>query len=51
VKRKTSRFVLDAFAVALAQELGVVMVTGNPELKSVEELVHVEWLDRSADTQ
>jgi len=36
----------DAFAVALAQELDAVIVTGDPELKSVEELVRIEWLDQ-----
>lgn len=34
----------DAFAVALAQELGASVVTGDPEFRSVEGLVSVEWL-------
>lgn len=36
----------DAFAVALAQKLDAVVVTGDPELKSVEELAHIEWLSQ-----
>lgn len=34
----------DAFAVALAQELEAVVVTGDPEFGCVEELIDVEWL-------
>ena len=34
----------DAFAVALAQELKAVVVTGDPEFKKVEPLVSVLWL-------
>lgn len=34
----------DAFAVALAQELGATVVTGDPEFRSVEGLVSVQWL-------
>ncbi len=34
----------DAFAVALAQELGAVVVTGDPEFKKVEDLVPMLWL-------
>lgn len=36
----------DAFAVALAQELGATLVTGDPEIREVENLVGVEWLPR-----
>lgn len=36
----------DAFAVALAQELDAAIVTVDPELKSVEGLVRIEWLDQ-----
>ena len=36
----------DAFAVALAQEFGATVVTGDPEFNSVEHLVSVEWLPR-----
>jgi len=35
----------DAFAVALAQKLDAMVVTGDPEFKSVEELVRIEWLE------
>lgn len=34
----------DAFAVALAQELGATVVTGDPEFKSVDSIVPVLWL-------
>jgi ribonuclease VapC len=34
----------DAFAVALAQRLQAALVTGDPEYRSVESLVRVEWL-------
>jgi len=34
----------DAFAAALAQELGAVLVTGDSEFKSVEPGVTVMWL-------
>lgn len=34
----------DCFAVALAQDLGAAVVTGDPEFEKVGELVPVEWL-------
>ena len=34
----------DAFVVAIAKREGGVILTGDPEFKSVEELVPVEWL-------
>lgn len=34
----------DAFAIALAQELGATLVTGDPEIKSVERIVSLLWL-------
>lgn len=34
----------DAFAVALAQELDATVVTGDPEFRTVEEVVRVRWL-------
>ena len=34
----------DAFAVALALREGATVLTGDPEFKSVENLVKVEWL-------
>jgi len=35
----------DAFAVALGQEVGGSVVTGDPEFEKVEDLVPVVWLD------
>ncbi len=43
-----SQFVVsyaDAFAIALAQELGATLVSGDPEIKSVKHLIPVLWLD------
>jgi ribonuclease VapC len=37
----------DAFAVALAQEYGATVVTGDPEVRAVESLINVDWLPRS----
>jgi ribonuclease VapC len=34
----------DAFALALAQEVGGTLVTGDPEFKRVESLVGILWL-------
>jgi predicted nucleic acid-binding protein len=34
----------DAFAVALAQQMQAILVTGDPEFRAVEHLVTVEWL-------
>lgn len=34
----------DAFAVALAQELGATLVTGDPEFRAVESTVNILWL-------
>ena len=34
----------DAFAVALAQELGAPVATGDPEFEQVESLIDVLWL-------
>ncbi len=34
----------DAFAVALAEELGATVVTGDPEFRAVEPVVPVLWL-------
>jgi predicted nucleic acid-binding protein len=36
----------DCFAVALAQDLGAAVVTGDPEFEKVGDLVPVEWLPR-----
>ncbi|MBL7066018.1 MAG: type II toxin-antitoxin system VapC family toxin [Anaerolineae bacterium] len=34
----------DAFAIALAEELGATAVTGDPEFKKVESMIPVLWL-------
>jgi predicted nucleic acid-binding protein len=34
----------DAFAVATAVSEGASILTGDPEYKTVEEIIHVEWL-------
>ena len=36
----------DAFVVATAQEMGATILTGDPEFRTVEGLVSVEWLAR-----
>ena len=36
----------DAFVVATAQEMGATILTGDPEFRTVEALVPVEWLAR-----
>ena len=35
----------DAFVVAIAQREGGIILTGDPEFKTVEELVTIEWLE------
>jgi predicted nucleic acid-binding protein len=37
----------DAFAAAAAVRENAVLVTGDPEFKSVEELIKIEWLGRN----
>jgi predicted nucleic acid-binding protein len=37
----------DCFAVALAQVLGAIVVTGDPEFASVTDSVDVEWLPQT----
>ena len=37
---------LDCFVVALAQERGATVVTGDPDFRRVEDLVRIEWLER-----
>ena len=34
----------DAFAVALAQQMQAILLTGDPEFHAVEHLVAIEWL-------
>ena len=36
----------DAFVVAAAREMGATILTGDPEFRTVEALVSVEWLAR-----
>lgn len=36
----------DAFAVALAQQTQATLVTGDPEFRSVEHLITIEWLSQ-----
>jgi predicted nucleic acid-binding protein len=38
----------DAFAVAVAQQMQAILVTGDPEFRAVEHLVTVEWLPQQA---
>jgi predicted nucleic acid-binding protein len=47
VKAQFALAYADCFAVALARELGASVVTGDPEFKSVSQLVDVEWLPQS----
>jgi ribonuclease VapC len=35
----------DAFAAALAHRLDAVLITGDPEFRSVESLIRVRWLE------
>jgi len=37
----------DAFAAALAQQSGAVLVTGDPEFQHLEDVVKIQWLPRS----
>lgn len=46
VKAQHAVSLADAFVVALAVAEGGTVVTGDPEFRSVEELVPVEWLPR-----
>ncbi len=34
----------DAFAAALAEELGATLLTGDPEFKAVERRIAIEWV-------
>ena len=44
--KPAGNYVLDAFAVALAQEKSATVVTGDPEFREVESLVPVLRLPR-----
>ena len=37
----------DAFAAAAAESLDATLVTGDPELKQIENLIKLEWLERN----
>jgi len=37
----------DAFAVVCAQRLGAIILTGDKEFESVEQLIHIAWLQES----
>ena len=39
----------DSFAVVAAQTLGGLLVTGDPEFAAAEDIVNIEWLQRSTD--
>ena len=39
----------DAFAIAGAQEVGGIVITGDPEFRAVEEIVSIEWLQDSRE--
>jgi ribonuclease VapC len=39
----------DAFASAGAQEVGGIVITGDPEFSAVEEIVSIEWLQNSGE--
>jgi predicted nucleic acid-binding protein len=34
----------DAFAVAVAQDLEGLLITGDPEFKAVQEIIQIEWI-------
>lgn len=44
IKAKFPVAYADAFAVALARELGAVLVTGDPEFKKLERHIEILWL-------
>ena len=46
VKANYSIAYADAFAVAAAQELNGVVLTGDPEFEAVEKIISVKWLTR-----
>ena len=46
IKAHVSISYADAFVVAAAQELGAIILTGDPEFGGVENLVSIEWLQR-----
>jgi hypothetical protein len=40
---------MQGFAVVAAQTAGGTLITGDPEFGAVEDLVNIEWLQRSTD--
>lgn len=39
----------DSFAIVVAQTVGGTLITGDPEFGAVEDIVNIEWLQKSAD--
>ena len=39
----------DTFAIVAAQTVGGTLITGDPEFGAVEDIVNIEWLQKSAD--
>ncbi len=39
----------DSFAIVAEQTVGGTLITGNPEFGAVEDIVNIEWLQKSAD--
>ncbi|MGZ9165867.1 MAG: PIN domain-containing protein [Anaerolineales bacterium] len=48
IKANYSVSYADAFAIVAAQTVGGTLLTGDPEFGAVEELVNIEWLQKSA---
>ena len=44
IKAKHALSYADAFVIALAQREGGVILTGDPEIQAVKDLVNIEWL-------
>jgi predicted nucleic acid-binding protein len=39
----------DSFAIVAAQTVGGTLITGDPEFGAVEDIMNIEWLQKSAD--
>lgn len=39
----------DSFAIVAAQTVGGTLITGDTEFRTVEDIVNIEWLQKSAD--
>ena len=46
IKAKHPISYADAFIVATAQRENVIIITGDPEFKSVERMVEIDWLEK-----